>query len=245
MGNCRKVAQGNDKVVTISDDQGSCDIVIDPPAGKFFWEIPLTVASTVAPGANSLTVGTVPAGLAKLLIRKKFTIGIKNVGADYYIPARLTADFVHTTAAPGTTLSVESTLEPILTGAIFVYPVPVEQVSSVTPNRNRQAVQGASTDEFGYKPSSPGSGTSTVALVMDRDDTGPGQANIDRFQETGETCVLTIWNPIFRSTIKRKVVSGIGYFSDFSDPTVNDTAPTLTTTFNFDRKPKKTDLVAA
>jgi hypothetical protein len=245
MGNCRKVAQGNDKVVTISDDQGSCDIVIDPPAGKFFWEIPLTVATTVAPSATSLTVGTVPPALTKLLIRKKFTIGIKNPGADYYIPARLTADFVHTTAAVGTTLIVEPTLEPILSGAIFVYPVPIEQVSSVTLPRSRQAVQGASTDADGFKPSAPGSATATSALTMDADDTGPGQANVNYFQSTGETCVLTIWNPSYRSTIKRKVRSGIGYFSDADENIANDAVPTFTATFNFDRKPKTTDLVAA
>lgn len=237
MGQCGQVLKGDDKIIMIADDQGSCDLPILPTTGTdLFWRLPLTTATPIAPGATSLTVGTIPAALSKLLIRKGFWIGVRNTGASFDIPVQVNADFVHTTAAAGTTLTVVSTIEEIRPGATFTYPVLVGQCSAANPSRQRQSVQGNASDPDGYIPGAPGTASATMALTMDTNDADPGQLNVDRFQDLGETCVLLLYNPVQRSTIRRKSTMGLGYFTDFTGTLQNNATPTLSATFNFDRK---------
>lgn len=245
MGDCRKNAKGDDKLSTISDDQGSCDPVTLPANGAPYWEIPFANTLAVAPGATTLTAGTIAPALTKLLIRKGSYIGAKEPGATYWKPIQLAADFVHTTAVAGTTMTIEPLAEGFIAGSTFAYPVPIGGTSSINPSRSRQLVSGASSDADGYKPSAAGTATAPVSITMDADDTDPGQLNVSRYQELGETCILAIHYPKYRGTLRKKVTRGLGSFSEYAETLANDATPTVTTTFNFDRKPETKVALAA
>ncbi|MGL5060051.1 MAG: hypothetical protein ACRC62_08710 [Microcoleus sp.] len=238
MGQCTTLKTGEDLELYISDTNASCEFYTLPTAaGARAWNIP-SGATAAAAGANTVPLGTIPAALTNLFIPSGMYLGFIVGGIE--VPVQLTANVTNAS----TSLSVEDLPLAIPSGSLFRWPVLVGGVTNLTVNNNQNIVTGESGVD-GFAPSGVGLASGSWDIAMEEDPTNAGQLNIERFQSLGETCVLSAYDPEFRTFLKRKFSRALGLFGTVSEAKPRNTQLTKTANFTLTRRAEKTIGVAA